>query len=156
MLVDQIGQKFMGLAPSDMDRLPHWIKNSSKWPRIITWNFTYFELAFLKKGCPGAAGEQTRDLLLRLFSQSITLPLSHSGSPTTSISASSCVLPSFWVKMTRTSVFLPIWGRCYDHNFLWFFPIFGEKIGVFLKNQCYDDIFSKFGFVLSRKRQFFR
>jgi hypothetical protein len=23
------------------------------------------------------------------------------------------------------------WGRCYDHNFLRFSPIFGEKIGVF-------------------------
>jgi hypothetical protein len=25
------------------------------------------------------------------------------------------------------------WGRCYDHNFLRFLTIFGEKIGVFLK-----------------------
>jgi hypothetical protein len=32
-------------------------------------------------------------------------------------------------------------GRCYDHNFLRFFPIFGEKIGVFLKYQCYDQLF---------------
>jgi hypothetical protein len=47
------------------------------------------------------------------------------------------------------------WGRCYDHNFLRFFPIFGEKIGVFLKCQCYDQLFSKFSFVLSQKRQFF-
>jgi hypothetical protein len=39
-------------------------------------------------------------------------------------------------------------GRCYDHNF-------GEKIGVFLKNQCYDQMFAKFSFVLSQKRQFF-
>jgi hypothetical protein len=42
-------------------------------------------------------------------------------------------------------------GRCYDHNFLRFFPIFGEKIGVFLKYQSYDQLFSKFSFVLSRK-----
>jgi hypothetical protein len=33
--------------------------------------------------------------------------------------------------------------------------IFGEKNGVFLKNQCYDQFFSKFGFVLSQKRHFF-
>jgi hypothetical protein len=46
-------------------------------------------------------------------------------------------------------------GRCYDHNFLRFFPIFGEKIGVFLKYQCYDQLFSKFSFVSSQKRQFF-
>jgi hypothetical protein len=32
-------------------------------------------------------------------------------------------------------------GRCYDHDFLRFFPIFGEKIGVFLENQCYDQFF---------------
>jgi hypothetical protein len=32
----------------------------------------------------------------------------------------------------------------------------GEKIGVFLKYQCYDQLFSKFCFVLSQKRQFFR
>jgi hypothetical protein len=29
-------------------------------------------------------------------------------------------------------------GRCYDHNFLRFSPISGEKIGIFLKNQGYD------------------
>jgi hypothetical protein len=34
-------------------------------------------------------------------------------------------------------------GRCYDHNFLRFLPIFSEKIGVFLKNHCYDHIFCK-------------
>jgi hypothetical protein len=30
-----------------------------------------------------------------------------------------------------------------------------EKIGVFLKNQCYDQNFAYFSFVLSQKRQFF-
>jgi hypothetical protein len=44
-------------------------------------------------------------------------------------------------------------GRCYGHNFLHFFLTFGEKIGVF---QCYDQLFSKFSFALSQKRQFFR
>jgi hypothetical protein len=34
--------------------------------------------------------------------------------------------------------------------------IFGEKIGVFLKNQCYDQNFAYFSFVLSQKCQFFR
>jgi hypothetical protein len=34
------------------------------------------------------------------------------------------------------------WGRCYDHNFLRFLPNFGEKIGGFLKNQCYDQNFA--------------
>jgi hypothetical protein len=33
--------------------------------------------------------------------------------------------------------------------------IFGEKIGVFLKNQCCDKIFAQFSFVSSQKRQFF-
>jgi hypothetical protein len=33
-------------------------------------------------------------------------------------------------------------GRCYDHNFMRFLTIFGEKIGVFLKNQCYDQNFA--------------
>jgi hypothetical protein len=36
----------------------------------------------------------------------------------------------------------PARGRCYDHNFLRFLTIFGEKIGVFLKNQWYDQIFT--------------
>jgi hypothetical protein len=48
------------------------------------------------------------------------------------------------------------WGRCYDHNFRRFLTIFGEKIGVFLKNQCYDQNFAYFSFVLSQKRQCFR
>jgi hypothetical protein len=30
-----------------------------------------------------------------------------------------------------------------------------KKIGFFLKNQCYDQLFSKFSFVFSQKRQFF-
>jgi hypothetical protein len=34
-------------------------------------------------------------------------------------------------------------------------PIFGEKIGVYLKYQCYDQLFSKISFVWSQKRQFF-
>jgi hypothetical protein len=45
-----------------------------------------------------------------------------------------------------------LFGRCYDHNFLRFLLIFGEKICVFLKNLCYNQFFSKFGFVLSQKR----
>jgi hypothetical protein len=31
--------------------------------------------------------------------------------------------------------------RCYDHNFLRFLTIFGEKMAFFLKNQCYDQFF---------------
>jgi hypothetical protein len=37
-----------------------------------------------------------------------------------------------------------------------FRQFFGENIGVFLKNQCYDQFFSYFTFELSQKRQFFR
>jgi hypothetical protein len=29
-------------------------------------------------------------------------------------------------------------SQCYDHNFFRFLPIFGEKVGVFLENHCYD------------------
>jgi hypothetical protein len=35
------------------------------------------------------------------------------------------------------------WSRCYDQIFLRFSTIFGEKIGVFLKNPCYDHNFCK-------------
>jgi hypothetical protein len=35
------------------------------------------------------------------------------------------------------------------------FSQFSAKNGVFLKYQCYDQLFSKFSFVLSQKRQFF-
>jgi hypothetical protein len=34
-------------------------------------------------------------------------------------------------------------GRCYDHNYLRFLPIFCEKFCVFLKNQFYDANFTK-------------
>jgi hypothetical protein len=37
-----------------------------------------------------------------------------------------------------------------------FWQFSAKKIGVFLKNQCYDQLFSKFSFVLSQKHQFFR
>jgi hypothetical protein len=48
-----------------------------------------------------------------------------------------------------------LWGRCYDHDFLRFLTLFGEKNGVFLRNQCYDQHFALFAFVLSQKLQFF-
>jgi hypothetical protein len=35
-------------------------------------------------------------------------------------------------------------------------PIFGEKIDVFLKNQCYDPILTKSRSSLGKKRQYFR
>jgi hypothetical protein len=56
------------------------------------------------------------------------------------------VWAKFWVIFFHKSIRSP-WGRCYDHNFLRFFSIFGEKIGVFIKNQRYDQLFSKLGFV---------
>jgi hypothetical protein len=43
-----------------------------------------------------------------------------------------------------------------DHNFLRYVPIFGEKIGDFLKNQCYDEIYAKTSSSLSKKGQYFR
>jgi hypothetical protein len=33
------------------------------------------------------------------------------------------------------------WGRYYDHNLLPFLPIYDEKISVFVKSQCNDEIF---------------
>jgi hypothetical protein len=45
-------------------------------------------------------------------------------------------------------------GRCFDRNFLRFPPVFGKIIGVFTNDMV--DFFSKFGFVLRQKRQFFR
>jgi hypothetical protein len=60
-----------------------------------------------------------------------------------------------------TLLFLASWGRCYDHNFRRFFPFLGDfpnfrrKNGVFLKYQCYDQIFAQFSFELCQKRHFF-
>jgi hypothetical protein len=46
-------------------------------------------------------------------------------------------------------------GRCYDHNFLRFSPIFCKN-GVFLKNHCSGQVFAEFSFVLSQKHNFCR
>jgi hypothetical protein len=48
------------------------------------------------------------------------------------------------------------WGRCYDLDFLRFLTTFGEKIGAFLKKQCYGQNFALFAFVLIQKRKLFR
>jgi hypothetical protein len=45
------------------------------------------------------------------------------------------------VKMLAALINLT-WVRCYDHNFLRFLTISGEKIGVFPKTQCYDQNFA--------------
>jgi hypothetical protein len=50
---------------------------------------------------------------------------------------------------------LPIQGSMLWSQFSVIFSIF-SKNGIFLKYQCYDQFFSKFGFVLSQKRQYFR
>jgi hypothetical protein len=50
-------------------------------------------------------------------------------------------------------------GACYEHNFLRFLPIFGEKIGVIIRKQCFDPIFEKTAVVWAKKplyRQTFR
>jgi hypothetical protein len=46
-------------------------------------------------------------------------------------------------------------SQCYDYNFQQFFTIFDEKIGVLLKNQCYDPFFQKLAVVLSKSANFF-
>jgi hypothetical protein len=51
---------------------------------------------------------------------------------------------------------LDFWGRCYDHNFLRFLPIFGKKNWRFSrKTNVMFTIFSKNSSSLSKKRQFF-
>jgi hypothetical protein len=62
----------------------------------------------------------------------------------------------FWSKIVGGIFHIPeSWGRCYDHNFLRFFPIFGQKIAVLFKNQCYDQNFAYFSFVLKSKTPIF-
>jgi hypothetical protein len=46
-------------------------------------------------------------------------------------------------------------GRCYDNNFPRTLQISSKKIGVFLKNQCFDQILALVSFLWSKKRQFF-
>jgi hypothetical protein len=47
------------------------------------------------------------------------------------------------------------WGRWYDNNFLRFSTIFGEKIGVFLKYQCYDQFFQNLALFRVKNAIFF-
>jgi hypothetical protein len=48
------------------------------------------------------------------------------------------------------------WGRCYDHNFLRFLPMFGKKLSFFSKTNAMITIFAKTSSSLSKKRQYFR
>jgi hypothetical protein len=68
------------------------------------------------------------------------------------LSYSGPCVPKLWPNMIHK---IDSRGRCCDHNLLRFLTIFGEKIGVFLKNQCYDKKFAQFSIVFSQKRQFF-
>jgi hypothetical protein len=45
------------------------------------------------------------------------------------------------------------WGRCYDHYFCRFSPIFGKKLRF--SNQCYYPNFAKTSSILLKKRRFF-
>jgi hypothetical protein len=54
-----------------------------------------------------------------------------------------------------TSLTPAAWGRCYDHNLMRFLPIFGEKIGVFLKRlEVMIKLSQKSSCSLSKKRHF--
>jgi hypothetical protein len=55
----------------------------------------------------------------------------------------------------KTRVLIPPGVDVMITIFSGFLTIFGEKIGVFLKNQSYDQNFASISFVLSQKRQFF-
>jgi hypothetical protein len=46
-------------------------------------------------------------------------------------------------------------GRCYDHNFLRFSPIFGETIGVFIKNRWMIKFLQKLAVVKEKNANFF-
>jgi hypothetical protein len=51
--------------------------------------------------------------------------------------------------MRLAKFYQTIWGRCYDHNFLRFLPIFSKT------NAMIKFLHNLHGFVLSQKRQFF-
>jgi hypothetical protein len=49
-----------------------------------------------------------------------------------------------------------IWGRCYDHNFLRFSPIFGEKIGDLLNTKAMINFFQNLALFWAKNANFFR
>jgi hypothetical protein len=76
------------------------------------------------------------------------------------LKANKCIF-EFSIKENRQ--FFSIWkspknrhlGSMLWSQFTAIFDNFWLKIGVFLKNQCYDQNFAKFGFVLSQKTPIF-
>jgi hypothetical protein len=56
---------------------------------------------------------------------------------------------SDWLSVLPTG---PTWGRCYDHNFRRFSPIFGKNIGVFFLITNVTIQFLKNGGILNNKR----
>jgi hypothetical protein len=59
-------------------------------------------------------------------------------------------------RTTKKKFVTPTRGRCCAHYFMRFFPIFGEKIVVFLKYQWYDQLFQNSALFWVKKRRFFR
>jgi hypothetical protein len=49
----------------------------------------------------------------------------------------------------------PIWGRCYDHNFLRFLTIFGEKVAFFSKTNVMINILHKLALFWVKNANFF-
>jgi hypothetical protein len=47
------------------------------------------------------------------------------------------------------------WGRCYDHNFLRFFPIFGEKLAFFLYTNVMINFFQNLALFWVKNANFF-
>jgi hypothetical protein len=101
----------------------------SLWPfgilGVIWYIFSRFGIFYLEKsGNPG---------LLKVFASCLA---------TRDEWFFSSLQPTDGINFSTVALWGEIWGRCYDHNFLRFLTIFGEKIGVFLKNQCYDQNFA--------------
>jgi hypothetical protein len=58
--------------------------------------------------------------------------------------------------MTQWAKIRPIWGRCYDRNFLRFLQFSAKKLAFFSKTNVMIIFFEKSSFILSQKLQYFR
>jgi hypothetical protein len=61
------------------------------------------------------------------------------------------------IKKIKIPIIRLIWGRCYDHNFRRFFPIFGEKNWRFLKKpMLWSNFLHNFALLWVKNANFFR
>jgi hypothetical protein len=121
-------------------------KNANACKKFISWQLLKLEISIFRcQACAGEVGAWYHDIVFssktHLFSKLMHTVYNRKKVAKISDTFIVFLKPAIMKQVPNRQK--SIRDLCYDQKFMRFLPIFSEKIGVFLKNQYYDEFFSK-------------